>query len=426
MQKAIQQYVLTNWGKLVPSNPKPRALSTLQISRSHGKEYRFGRIVHMLFEEGTDLPLVVARFCRHSGYEDSLISESDFVRGLDGTVIGSNVPKILDTPIICGKRVVLEEAVPGIPVSVLARNEFYNLGLDAFKEAVGRHFEKASSFLKSLRSLPEGGAVSARAGMSDIGPIVSKYSGWLKLNGAEEYAVNGIGRAAEALVCAVTSPCVMHGDYTPSNIFLSEDGGMKVIDWEFASYERLGFLDTMRFIYYYYGILDSLGVFGEDGFHETFIERSNWFSSMSLDFARNIEGEKVKDAEDFRTLFACFLIFEAGLQLDVTGMRDSSDMRDTIERINNLSGFSSLKEREYLFKENERLLKEREDLLKVNEQLQSDIVSLKDNMAEASRACRGAVDGLSKTIEQMVNSKSWKLTYPLRLISGMMKGVKAE
>lgn len=417
MQKVIQRHVLDNWGDLFPGKARPNGLTTLQISQSHGKGYRLGRIVHLIFEAGGDFPILAARFCRDSSYEESLASEANILKELGNTAIASNVPVTLGSPMIGGRRVILEEAVRGKSMSVSARNAYYGLEKNAFKCRVSEHMSLAASFLVSLRQVQlsitgkdDGGTV-----LAEMTPAISRYTERYKLKGAEEYVLHGLIRAIDALLGENPPACLAHADYTPSNILLRGDAGFKVIDWEFARPSRLGIMDGMRFIYYYYEILNSLHEFGEDGFHETFIKGDNWFSSMAFDFAREVEGGAVKDWSDFRALMGCFLILEANMQVDCRGEIESSDMLHFRERVNSLIGFFSVKEREDLLNEKDGLLKEKAAFYREREKLEGEV-------AES----RLQIEYLTKAIEGITSSKSWRLTYPVRRISAMLKRTKAN
>lgn len=402
MQKSIQRYVLSNWDKIFPGEQAPQTLSTLQISQSHEKEHRYGRVVHLLFEDNSDTPVMAAKFCKDSRYEGSLERESVFIRELESSAIKDNVPKVLDTHIINGKLVVFEEAAPGTPFSVLAKNAYYSLNGDAFKEIVKGHMNMASTFLTSLREATRNDSSNP---WTEIDDVVSDYSRRLELSGNEKYLVYGLARAVEEIIGDNSPTTLVHTDFITSNVFLSLDGKIKAIDWEFASKRHLGFLDTMRFIYHYYIILKDLGALGDDSFHETFIKRSNWFSSLSLEFAENVEGKILGDAANFRTLFAFFLIFDLCLQSEVNMIWNVLYKEYHRELINNFIGFSSLKEMEDLRKDKRDLLERQEDLLEELGQLQIKMA------------------GMNKMIESMSNSKSWRLTYPIRWVSARMKGV---
>ncbi len=427
MQKAIQRYVMSKWEEFMPGIPAPGALTTLQISQGHGKENRFGRVVHLLFCEDSVIPLIVARFCKDRGYEDSLKSEAEFLEKLGNSKISESIPRFLCDTMINGKLVIFEEAAPGTPFSVLAKNVYHRFGNDAFKKTVAEHMDKASAFLISLRETTR---ADRNGGIQvEIGRVISKYAGTVTLTGTEGYCIHGLARTVEDIIGKSSSASLAHMDFIPANIFLSENGQIKVIDWEFASESRLCFLDTMRFIYYYYNILQELGVAGEDGFYETFISRSNWFSALAFEFAAKVEGEIINCSDDFRTLFAFFLVFEVGLQCEVSTIWRDIYFEPFLELIYNLTGFSSLKELE----DKNRIITEKDKSIADRD----NIIAEKDNaIAERDNAIAerdgiitdkdNRIAGLEMKrieLESVLNSKSWRLTYPLRWVSARLKGI---
>nr|MDA8161505.1 hypothetical protein [Desulfobacteraceae bacterium] len=384
MQKAIQRYVLSKWGELVPGLPVPMALTTLQISQGHAKENRFGRVVHMLFCENSSTPVMVAKFCKDRVYENSLKSEAELFKKLVNSGIIGNIPRCLDVSTINGRMVIFEEAAPGTPFSVLAKNVYYRLGINAFKKTVLEHMDKASEFLIFLR---EATKTDGSGGVQDeIGRVISRYAGNKTLTGTEGYCMHGLARTVEGIIGKISSASMVHMDFIPANIFLSENGQIKVIDWEFASESRLCFLDTMRFIYYYYNILREMGVAGEDGFYETFISRSNWFSSLAFEFAAKVDGEIINCYEDFRTLFAFFLVFETGLQCEVSATWRGIYFEPFRELIYNLTGFSPLKELE----DKNRTITEKDNSIADRDRVIADrdrVIAEKDNaIAEKNNA----------------------------------------
>jgi len=429
----------------MPSKAKPKSLSTLQISQSHGKKYSFGRIVHLLFEEGSDRPALVAKFCKDAVYEKSIKNEAGLLKELEGAGVGVNVPKMLGTASIGGKLVLFEEAATGMPASVLAQNVYYRVGKSEFKKIASEHMLRAAGFLKTLRA-DTNSEEKAKGGSlwAEMEQVISNYSNRIKLDVLEEYAIHGCFHAAERLMGEKSDITIIHTDFIPANVFISDDGGLKVIDWEFAAPGRLGFLDTMRFIYYYYALLESLGEFGADGFHDTFIRQSNWFFDVALEFAKDIEGNVVRDGHDFRTLLTCFLVFEAGLQMDVTGPLGVDYTKSIRDCINNLTGFSSLKERMDLVAERDGLLRERDGLLRErdgllgerdrlssekeclvveNDGLLARLENTEMEFADRESVLNSRLERLSATINSMAHSKSWRLTYPLRWVSARLKGI---
>ena len=434
MQKAIQQYVLSKWKELFPSTSAPKALATLQISQAHGKENKFGRVVHLLFNEGSATPILVAKFCKAMEYERSLEIEATLLKRLENSEIRDGIPRLLGVSTINEKLVTFEEAAPGTPLSVLAKNAYHRLGIDVFKRTVADHMDKAADFLISLREATwTEGNDGSRA---EIERVISKYADGKNLTGTEGYCIHGLARTVESMI-ADSSASLTHMDFIPANIFLPEDSPqIKVIDWEFASESCLCFLDTMRFVYYYYNILQELGVAGEDGFYETFISRSNWFSSLAFEFAAKVDGKIIKGSDDFRTMLAFFLVFEAGLQCEVSTVWSAIYMESFRGLIYNLTGFSSLKELEDKNKtiaEKDRNIADRDSAIVEKD----DAIADRDRcIAERDRAVvdrdntitakDNLITGLEMKrieLESVLNSKRWRLTYPLRWVSARLKGI---
>lgn len=431
MQKTIQNYVLENWNRLFEGRPKPGSLSTLQITRSHGKEYRFGRIVHLLFGEGSETPAVAARFCRDSSYEGYLKEEAGLMKGLMTTGAGRYLPAVLDMPVIGGRTVMVESAAMGLPMSVLAEGARQRMKEDAFRGLVAGHMETAAVFLKELRTSTVAEAPAAGAGLWDeTGGILSRYVKMFGLTGPEEYAIFGLGRAVEALSGEDAPMYVIHSDYTPSNIFLDAGGGVKVIDWEFSRRGRLGFMDTMRFVYYYFKLLQKAGAVGKDAFHETFVKGEGWYYDLALRFAMDVEGERAR--EGFHDMLAFFLVNEACLQAEVVGwatlgIQYVQPVRDLV---NSLTGHDYLRdkaitERDNVIAEKDRLLAYKDKVITENGRS----VAARDETIRARNAaisgCQAKVAGLEQELAGVYGSKSWRLTYPLRWVSARSKGQKS-
>jgi len=409
MLKTIQQHVLNDWERLFPSLKRPDAIHTLQVSQSHRKDFSKGRIVHLLFADGADQPFAAARFCRDRAYEGSLEREASIRRGLTSGGLMECVPAVLDMPVLGGKLVMIETAAEGVPMSVTVEGGCCRLGMDALRELAGRHFGIAAKFMGALKAgtRPEAGTDDGKP-WDEIGPVITKYVNLFGVSGVEEYSAFGLGQAAARLLGDGSGACLVHMDFTPSNMMLAEDGGLKVIDWEFSRRGRLGFLDPMRFIYYYYSILKGQGVFGKDAFFETFLKPGNWFTSLAMGFAAEVEGPALKDEDAFRTLLGVFLIYEASLQTEVAGGVDVINTKPERDMVNLISGVHSLRERELLKDEVKAMKADIEGLNLANTALQAERHMLK------------------MEITNMLNSKSWRMTYPVRWVSGILKGIEPK
>jgi len=432
MRKTIQRHVMENWDRLFPDAARPDALHTLQVSQSHNKDFSMGRIVHLLFAGVDDRPVAVAKFCRDGSYERSIENEARLMREISASPLRGGVPALLDTAVLGGRLVMFEEAAPGVPMSLHAQEAFYRLekGGEAFKGLVRGHFRKAGSFIKEMRAVAaSGGGAGGGEFWDEAGPVIAKYVDMLGITGAEEYLAFGLGRAAEQVLGKESGAHLAHMDFIPSNLFLAEevgdggDGGavgVKVIDWEFSRVSRMGFIDTMRFVYYYFNLLNRHGALGEDASFDTFVRFGNWFSEAAMEFAAEVEGPALNDEDAFRTLLGLSLVYEATLQVEVVGGVEITDIPPIRNAVNLLSGLHSLREREML-KGEVKALKEQA------EEQERRIGEKERRIAELGRA-NGALDQerrrLDTELNSMLGSKSWRITYPLRWVTGTLKGIK--
>jgi serine/threonine protein kinase len=412
MQKTIQEYVVKNWEKLGLPGVVPGRISTLQISRSHGKEYRWGRIAHLLFTEGSSSPAVAAMFCRDKTCEESFERESGILKELARHDFGGNLPRLLDMPRLAGRLVMLQEAAAGMPMSTVAGNARYRLDDTGLRDLVSGHFTRAAAFLKALQGMTPSKPPATDSPAKELDSIASMYCGMLKAKGAEEYIVYGLARAAGAVLEKRARACVVHGDFVPSNIFLDDGGGLKVIDWEFSKTSHLGFLDAMRFIFYYFDVLREHGVFTVDGYYDTFTKRNTWFFDIAMNFINEVDAGLVEGDDDFGTLFGIFLLHDAVLQVDVSGGAEYCDLGLSREMINQLTGLHSLKERENL----------KENIKKLNARIISMSVETGSHISELN----DMVGRYKIELDSVHNSKSWRLTRPLRAVTGLLKGTKPK
>ena len=82
--------------------------------------------------------------------------------------------------------------------------------------------------------------------------------------------------------------CLLHGDFTPANIFRLDEtdarGELSLIDWELASRHGATIVDYGRFAYYYLAHLETLqtelGTTRDELLRRVFVTRDGWFSEV--------------------------------------------------------------------------------------------------------------------------------------------------
>lgn len=321
MIDAIQRYVLEHWeDRLGLPGPRPRALSTLQLSSSAGRRYSHGSVLHLLFAPGGAAPVLCAKFRWDRAGAHPLEREE---RALDLVAprLDAGAPRSYGLHQIAGRRALLQSVAPGRPMSRALGLAYAGLAEDwTTTEATARcHAAHAAALLGRLWEQPPHGAGCRQLPRLDIATIVQRYIADVEPEGESADRAAGLGETAQRLVSAV-GPRLFHGDFQPYNLFIDGEH-TTLIDWEHAACGDAWFLDPCRYAYYALLILIDLGAVPTPegpgaAFDATFLACDNWFAPIVGDFLLACLRPAVGTARDILPLLGVSLMYACLVRRD--------------------------------------------------------------------------------------------------------------
>lgn len=285
---------------------KPNSLDLLQISAPTGKIFGTGRIKFLAFVDGKKSPDLVVTMCRARNYEESLEKERIVCQELPKG-IAFEVPRHLGMLDVDGRECLVTRADPARSIETRRLNDRFITGKNDLEENARADFALAARCLSSLHSVTR----SEGTRKENFTDRVRFY-----LKGEAEFEREYLGMLDSVLKnVSITSSCLVHGDFTPSNVLTGSERAT-VIDWELSESSSYPILDYGRFVLYYFVMLsrlDSQFASLEDTLRTVFVERKGWLAEESGKFLQEGLGlDRGAHIEQMRLL----LIHEALLQME--------------------------------------------------------------------------------------------------------------
>lgn len=337
-------FVSDNWQFF--TERKPKSLSFIHISTSHGKRFSKGRISILLFKDSAKVPFLVAKFCRDKSYEDSLAKEYKTLNEISSLGIAPQ-PKAKTR--INEKLVIFEEFCNGKPIDIELQNIANSCSSareENLRSLIRKHFQLATDVITILNSKLK--LVEHTMLHAEIKTLLDNYFARFPSEIYEKDMLRGQSYQILESARNNVGMRLVNFDMIPSNI-VDYKGKPKVIDWEFAGASTLGFLEPFRFAYYYIFKLIELGILKCDdfcGLFDSLLSGNHWLSPLVLDFLhKNLQAWHLNSrllssenkADVLRAFFGAFFAYEAVLQYETMFFPSP----EAIERLKLLLGSSN-------------------------------------------------------------------------------------
>ena len=211
-------------------------LSAIQLGSGAGTERKVNFLV---FEQGGKEPLLVLKVARHPTRRASLEHEHLALLALwDETRFNTGIPRPLGLFTLDGAQVLIESCLPGISLSVLLRRRLHNR-----LPAVREDLKHALAWLQQLQI-----ATGSEREPFPAKMVVELSLVRLRNAGLPVPFTKNLSAMAEDWEWFDVPWVGRHGDYWPGNLFVGENWGVGVIDWEGYISHELPFYDLFSFV----------------------------------------------------------------------------------------------------------------------------------------------------------------------------------
>jgi aminoglycoside phosphotransferase len=210
------------------------------------------KLTILLFPPGTERPAYVAKVPTTEAAARSVEREAACLTDLAGCELGSastTVPRVVAHLEHLGRPVLVTTALPGR--SMLA--DYHAWRHTARRTSVAADFAAAGAWLSCLHRATASGTCPMEAALDGIAELIRVRFGARQGIAADLAGVDGLCRRLAGFPVPAT---VVHGDFWPGNLLVSNGEVSGVIDWEMARLGGPATRDLARFVIAYSLYLD--------------------------------------------------------------------------------------------------------------------------------------------------------------------------
>lgn len=338
MVPQLKDYLITNWNRLFGDKVLPQNLSFLEIA---GTTSAPGKVLFLIFKDNSTNPLFLAKVSRNQKDNSLLLCEYNNLQYIDkicSQFIKDSIPRPIFLEEIGNHRVLLETALEGKAIS-----ETLSFRHPVSKKIISRNCSLSIDWL--IRFHIETNCKEKRLERDNIHTYIEEpiesFCSTFELNTDEIKFFQNLKVIIERLTNRNYPLVFQHGDFTPSNILISQNK-FGIIDWEFSRTEGL-LLHDLFFFLLWYGFAQCRKDVHDtrlSSFQASFMSK-NWYSDL---ISRCIKEycKKMHIAEDSIKLF--FILFLINL-----ANKEYKDLCRDAERgfINMSKGFSGNGDRSF-------------------------------------------------------------------------------
>lgn len=254
-------------------------ISAMQLSGGRGKDRKVNFLV---FNHNENRPVLIIKVARTLSYQERLTHEYQALRTVWKLVaLQRSVPKPLGLFEVADNLVMIEQCLPGIPLTVLLRRH------KRIKVRQVRHdLFKAQGWLKFLQAATRSG-MDAFSGRMAIEERLQRLHHISAITLPSNF-INRLLVMADSCQGMSLPLAGSHGDFWPGNFLVASDK-VGVIDWEDFNYCAWPFNDLFQFIILYAQTYPWNG-WRRDAkvatFRYAFLE-NNWFSKLVIEYITN-------------------------------------------------------------------------------------------------------------------------------------------
>lgn len=327
--------------KLVSEHPDFRnsdlkTATYLMHTGSSIKNPGHSRVILMLFRKGEKEPFVVCKLSKSDEYNATLENEYRYMEKM------SQESRICPRPILMtridGLVCTMEEYIPGKTVQNEIR-EFFNVNTpdhNEYADLVRRHFAISNDLIRAFDNLTGKGKASDP--LQELESVFDFCEASFEFSGEKEkrFLREAKERIGTNLASLFSNSRDVNFDFIPANIKVSG----RSFDLEFVRNSSFGFLEFLRFFYYYYFEIHRTGnlVYSPIYLHSMYLMLLLDDGPLAREF-KNYFKDVPMTSENIQGLLLVFALHEARIQSEVIQYKRKDFKAYWRSNINFLTGY---------------------------------------------------------------------------------------